>query len=136
MPVAHVYLDVSGSMHAALPTLAAALAPPRRAGAIRLFVFSTVVDEARPGDLARQGFANTFGTDIGCVLAHLAGLPPRRRPRRVVLLTDGCVGRPDAALIARLRVDIFVGHYSKYGAASGNDLKHVARHVETLPSLP
>jgi hypothetical protein len=132
-PVAHVYLDISGSMNPALPTLAAALREPHRTGAIRLFVFSTVIDEARPGDLAKQRFANTGGTDIRCVLQHLAGFPARRRPRRVVLITDGYVGEVDPAELERLRVSLYVGHYALYGAASVSDLARVARHVEELP---
>jgi hypothetical protein len=133
---AHVYLDVSGSMDAALPTLAAALREPHRAGAIRLFVFSTVIDEARPGGLAKQRFANTGGTDIRCVLEHLASFGTHQRPRRVVLLTDGEVGTVDPDELQRLRVSLFVGHYAAYGTQSARNLAKVARHIEVLPTLP
>lgn len=135
-PVAWVYLDVSGSMDAALPILTAALREPHRAGAIRLFVFSTVVDEARPGDLSKQNLANTFGTDIRCVINHLDSVDERARPRRVLLLTDGYVGAVRKKTLERLRVSLYVGHYALYGASSLNDLAKVARHVETLPALP
>ena len=135
-PVAHVYLDISGSMDAALPTLAAALREPHRAGAIRLFVFSTVIDEAQPGDLAKQRFANTRGTNIRCVLDHLETFSAQHRPRRVVLLTDGYVGTVDPDELQRLRVSLFVGHYAAYGAQSAHDLAKVARHIEVLPTLP
>ena len=135
-PVAHVYLDISGSMNQALPTLAAALRAPHASGELRLFVFSTVIDEARPGDLARQTFANTGGTRIGCVLEHLEQIPPQKRPRRVVLITDGYVGAVSADTLQALKVSLYVGHYALYGDASVNDLAAVSRHVEVLPSLP
>lgn len=135
-PVPHVYLDVSGSMHAALPPLAAVLRKPVRDDALRLFVFSTVVDEARPGDLSGQRFENTGGTDIRCVLTHLAAMPARERPRRVVLLTDGYVGSVDPGVLELLHVSLYVGHYPIFGPQSLNDLKGVATFVEVLPVLP
>ena len=134
-PMAHVYLDVSGSMNAALPTLAAALQEPHRTGTIRLFVFSTVIDEAQPGDLAKQRFANTGGTDIRCVLDHLDTFSTQHRPRRVVLITDGDVGTVEPTELQRLRVSLFVGHYPVYGEQSAHQLAQVARHVEVLPTL-
>jgi predicted metal-dependent peptidase len=133
--MAHVYLDVSGSMVAALPTLAAALQEPHRTGTIRLFVFSTVIDEAQPGDLAKQRFANTGGTDIRCVLDHLDTFSTQHRPRRVVLITDGAVGTVETTELQRLRVSLFVGHYPVYGEQPAHQLAQVARHVEVLPTL-
>jgi len=135
-PVAHVYLDVSGSMNAALPALAAVLRPLHRERAIKLFVFSTVIDEVRPGDLTRQGLANTGGTDIRCVLAHLAAMPCARRPRRTLLLTDGYVGPVPPDAFAQLGTTLYVGMYGPLGIQSINDLEHAARHVERLPELP
>jgi len=102
-PVAHVYLDVSGSMHHVLGVLGGALAKPHREGLLRLYVFSTVVDEVKPNRLHTGKLRNTLGTNINCVLAHLAAIPRSRRPRRVVILTDGWVGTPQSALLADLR---------------------------------
>ncbi|MBM4368022.1 MAG: hypothetical protein FJ102_17550 [Deltaproteobacteria bacterium] len=133
-PVAHAYLDVSGSMSAALPALAAVLAPLHRAGTLKLFVFSTVIDEVRPGDLGRQELRNTGGTDIACVLAHLAALPPRRRPRRTVIVTDGWVGQVPPTAFSDLHVELFVGLWREPGMATTNDLAAAARHVEQLPT--
>lgn len=135
VPVAHVYLDVSGSMSAALPTLFGALAPLHRRRAIRLYAFSTVIAEVGPGELVGQRLENTLGTDIACVLQHLAAIPAPRRPRRTLLLTDGYVGpvAPDA--FERLGSGLFVGLYSAFGTAGQNDLATAARHVEVLPPL-
>jgi hypothetical protein len=102
-PVAHVYLDVSGSMFGILPALGGALAEPHRLGLVRVFAFSTVVDEVRPGGLHRHAVWNTLGTDVNCVLRHMMDLPARRRPRSVVLLTDGWVGVPETGLLETLR---------------------------------
>ncbi len=135
LPVAHVYLDVSGSMAAALRPLAGALAPLHRARAIRLFVFSTVIGEVSPQDLLRQRLANTLGTDIRCVLQHLAALPRTRRPRRTVLITDGYVGAVAPDAFTSLGTALYVGLYRPLGAASHNDLAPAARHVELLPDL-
>jgi hypothetical protein len=134
-PVAHVYLDVSGSMNYVLPHLGAVLREPHRTGAIRLFVFSTVVDEARPGDLASQQLANTGGTNIRCVLDHLAAIPERARPRRVVLITDGYVGAVDAGELELLRVALYVGLDQAVREGNPEMLAEVARHTEVLPGL-
>jgi hypothetical protein len=132
-PVAHVYLDVSGSMNHVLPHLGAVLREPHRTGAIRLFVFSTVVDEAKPGDLGSQQLANTGGTHIRCVLDHLAAIPERVRPRRVVLLTDGYVGAVDAEDWEQLQVQLYVGLDQAVRQGNPERLAEVARHTEVLP---
>ena len=102
-PVTHVYLDISGSMTDALPFITHALGRPLREGRIRLFGFSTIVAEIPFHQLAGKLIDNTRGTDIGAVLGHLAGLSPASCPRRVLLLTDGYVGRPAKHDLERLR---------------------------------
>ena len=103
VPVTHVYLDISGSMTEALPFITHALSRPLREGAVRLFGFSTIVSEIPFRQLAGRLIDNTRGTDINAVLAHLAGLAPAASPRRVLLLTDGYVGRPAQHHLERLR---------------------------------
>ncbi len=100
---AFAYLDVSGSVAEAVPAAAAALEPWVRAGRCALHVFSTEVHPATPDALRRRAFSSTGGTDIACVLEHVLSLPPRERPHGIVLVTDGYVGRPDPALLARFR---------------------------------
>ncbi len=128
-PVAHVYLDVSGSMNSVLPVLAAALERPHRAGLVRLYVFSTVVGEISPKEMRGQ-VPNTLGTDINCVLRHLAGFPLRQRPRRAVLLTDGYVGEAQRLLVDQLdRVRFYAGLTEKgpcdYLSRMGARLTHL-----------
>ncbi len=109
---AFVYFDVSGSVADQVPSVAQALLPYCRKGLCTVHVFSTVVRPASARDLAARRFSSTGGTDIDCVLRHVLDLPPRRRPRAVVVVTDGFTGRPNAELAARFRaagMRLFVG---------------------------
>ena len=83
---AHVYLDVSGSMHAEMPLVIALLG--RLATYIRrpLWAFSNVVAPARI-EQGRLIAATTGGTSMGCVLEHVA----RTRPRAAIVVTDGYI---------------------------------------------
>ena len=129
-PVAHVYLDISGSMSNTLPKLASALQRPHRLGLLRLFVFSTIVGEVEPRNLTCK-LPNTFGTDINCVLEHLDGITASKRPRRVVVVTDGWVGKPAEALAERLsRVRFFA---AIAGNDPGEDLKKLNARIIRLP---
>jgi hypothetical protein len=134
--VAHVYLDVSGSMDAVLPLLTGALRAPHRRGEVKLFVFSTVVGEVNPRKpFAEQELPNTGGTEINCVLKHLIAQPAPRTPRRVLLLTDGYTGQPRQDFtdeLRRRRVDFFVG---LTGPGTSRELEPFAKHLEELPSL-
>ena len=132
--VAHVYLDISGSMTAVLPMLGAALDGPHRRGEARLYAFSTVVDSVNPRrPLTKQPLKNTGGTDINCVLNHLVALKPKVTPRRVLLITDGYTGIPKIELVNELKrrcVSLFVG---LVGGNTSGELRPFAKHVETLP---
>ena len=131
VPVAHVYLDVSGSMSRALPHLVAVCREPFRRGELRLFAFSTVVSELTGRDLARASFANTQGTDINCVLSHLTGLPARKRPRVVLIATDGYVGPARADLLSCLPRLRFVAALA--GEIHRDDLAPWAHQLTDLP---
>lgn len=100
---AFVYFDVSGSVADEVPSVAQALLPYGRRGLCTVHVFSTVVHPTTARDLAERKFVSTGGTDIDCVLRHVLDLPVRKRPRSVVVITDGYTGRPDATLAARFR---------------------------------
>ena len=109
---AFVYFDVSGSVAEQVPSVAQTLLPYCRGGLCTVHVFSTVVHSAAARDLAARKFSSTGGTDIDCVLQHVLELPPRRRPRAAVVVTDGFTGKPDAALAARFQaagMRLFVG---------------------------
>jgi hypothetical protein len=137
-PVAHVYLDISGSMNALLPSLAAVFAPLHAAGVVRLFVFSTVVDEVRPGELTGQSLNNTGGTEIDCVAEHILRLPGSRRVRRVVLVTDGYVGQVRQGLrdeLCERGIRLFAGITTDGARAHTADLAPVCHYLEILPPI-
>jgi uncharacterized protein with von Willebrand factor type A (vWA) domain len=102
VPIVHLYLDVSGSMTACLPHLSAVCREPFRRGELKIFAFSTVVSQLNGHNLSKAPMRNTWGTDINAVLEHAAALPARRRPRVILIATDGYVGRGRRDLIARL----------------------------------
>ena len=92
VPIVHLYLDVSGSMNECLPYLTSVCSEPFRRGELKIFAFSTVVSEVKGSDLSRVAIKNTGGTDIDCVLRHVTALPLRKRPKVILLATDGYVG--------------------------------------------
>lgn len=93
-----VYVDVSGSMNELLPHLIDLLLPLARQGLVVLRQFSNTVTPLCVHDLASGEVRTTGGTDIACVLEDAVTRPERR----IVLLTDGYVGRPTPALLAPL----------------------------------
>ena len=107
-----VYFDVSGSVAEQVPSVAQALLPYCRGGLCTVHVFSTVVHLASARNLAARKFSSTGGTDVNCVLRHVIELPCRKRPRAVIVITDGFTGAPDATLAAQFRtagMRLFVG---------------------------
>ena len=133
--ITHIYMDVSGSMDSELPWLAGALEPLHRRGLCRLYAFSTVVAEIQRTNGFKHWIANTGGTDINCVYAHLLSFPKARTPAKVVVLTDGYTGSPHADLLAEIqarRVDVLVG---LTGAYASEILKPYVRHLEHLPAF-
>lgn len=83
---AHVYLDVSGSMNAAMPLVVALLARVSHWIRRPFWAFSDVVAPAviERGQLKAQ---TTGGTSMRCVLEHVA----RTRPAAAIVVTDGYI---------------------------------------------
>ena len=133
---AFVYFDVSGSVAEQVPSVAQALLPYCRGGLCTVHVFSTVVHSASARDLAARKFSSTGGTDIDCVLRHVLELPPRRRPRAAVIITDGFTGSPDATLAERFHaagMRLFVGLVeSDSGYNQESDLSSLAEKFVKL----
>ncbi len=127
---AFVYFDVSGSVADEVPSVAQTLLPYRRVGLCTVHVFSTVVRPASVRDLAARKFSSTGGTDINCVLRHVLDLPPGKRPRAAVVITDGFTGKPHAALAERFRaagMRLFVGLVKSNAACNQeSDLSSIA----------
>ena len=133
--MAHVYIDISGSMGPFLPWLAGAVEPLNRRGLCRLYAFSTIVAAVRRGGLLTDPIPNTGGTDIRCVFEHFLALPQKDRPRKVVVLTDGCTGKPDqeqAKDARRKQVQLWVG---VIGDGNAEDLREYAHEISIMPPL-
>lgn len=132
---AHVYLDISGSMGSELPMIARALDGLEKAGLCKLFVFSTVVDTVQKGRLLTQKLSNTYGTDANCVFEHALSLPETERPSKIVMVTDGYTGYPNAALAAQvksLNMKLYVG---LVGFSYRLHLEQHAQYIQALPAL-
>jgi hypothetical protein len=93
-------------------------------------VFSTVVGEVEPRNLECK-VPNTFGTDINCVLRHLESITPRKRPRRVVLVTDGWVGTPHSTHVRNLSGLRFFAAIA--GKDSGSEFQKLNARILRLP---
>ena len=133
---AFVYFDVSGSVAEQVPSVAQTLLPYCRGGLCKVHVFSTVVHPASARDLAARKFSSTGGTDIDCVLKHVLELPPRKRPRAAIVVTDGFTGKPHAALAERFHaagMRLFVGLVKTApGYNQESDLSSIADKFEKL----
>lgn len=131
-----VYFDVSGSVADEVPSVAQALLPYCRKGLCTVHVFSTEVSPASVRDLAARAFETTGGTDIDCVLRHVLDLPPRKRPRAAVVITDGFTGKPNAGLAKRFRASgmrLFVGlAKSSFDKTQERDLASIAEKFVRL----
>ncbi len=103
--LAHVYLDVSGSMNGYIEYLYGALTGLRRHIQPAVGLFSTKVVTVPLADLVRGRADSTGGTDIACVLEHLV----TQRARRALVITDGYVGKVTKGgvdCMARAGVDV------------------------------
>jgi hypothetical protein len=128
---ADVYLDVSGSLDVLLPRLYGALRALRAHVATDVHLFSTVVETVSLERLCAGEVKSTGGTDLACVLAHVA----RHRPKKALVITDGYVGKPKAALVRRaeeachdIRVLLTPGGWRE-------DLDGIASRIDELPHL-
>lgn len=131
VPVVHLYLDVSGSMSACLPHLATVCREPFRRGELAVFAFSTVVSDLRGTDLSKANIRNTGGTDINAVLEHFGRITPKKRPRVILIATDGYVGPVRDHLRRALRGTRVVVALTHPGHAA--DLKPWAHQIIQLP---
>jgi hypothetical protein len=133
--IAHVYLDVSGSMTSVLPALVRALEKPHREGLCRTFGFSCIVDEIPPGKLSGACLDNNWGTSLDAVLHHLLQIPFARRPRHVVVFTDGWVGKPDSGMVKGLLDGGLRMHVGIVNGNGGSDFASLTQNIKQLPTV-
>jgi len=97
--LAHVYLDVSGSMSEILPHMLSLLIPYVLKREASIFQFSTEVTELTPQHLRSGHLTTTGGTNINCVLEHI--IEHEGKLQKALILTDGEVGAPQNQLAAQ-----------------------------------
>jgi hypothetical protein len=131
VPIVHLYLDISGSMTTCLPYISAGCRGPFKRGELKIFAFSTVVSQISGHDLSKAPMQNTGGTDINAVLHHLTGIRARRRPKIILIVTDGYVGQGRTDLIARLDSTRVLVALTDSGYAA--DLQPWAHQIIQLP---
>ena len=130
-PIVHLYLDVSGSMHQLLPHLLAVCREPFRRGELKVFAFSTIIDELTGRDIATAKIKSTGGTCINAVASHLLNIKPSKRPRVALIATDGYVGKPRPDLTAQIRKVRVVAALTH--PAYRSDLEGWAKEIICLP---
>jgi hypothetical protein len=132
--LAQVYLDVSGSMGNLLPLLVGLITPYVLRRQAEVYQFSTKV-EPLPTKALREGkLKTTMGTNINCVLNHALQLKPP--VSKILIVTDGMVGKPDARLVAQVRerhMRVYVVLPSE--SAHRTDLSALATQMSVLPPL-
>jgi hypothetical protein len=126
-----VYLDVSGSMNAYLPFLSGALVRLRDRIDPRLRVFSTKVATVRIDDLARGRVPTTGGTDGACVFEHALAAGARK----LLVVTDGYVGRPKTGLADRVRKARLDVRVLLTPNGFRRDLEGLASRLVSLPDI-
>ncbi|NBX25774.1 MAG: hypothetical protein EBQ99_06960 [Planctomycetes bacterium] len=123
----HVYLDVSGSLSALVPSLYGAVLACRALVHPVVHLFSTRIHDVSLEQLKSGTCKTTGGTCIECVGEHMAA----HRVRRAVLVTDGYVGRPGATSQLALMKAI-VGVAITPGLSNRDDLNDVTDHWADL----
>lgn len=129
----YVYLDVSGSMAQILPEFVDLLLPHVRTNQIRVFQFSNQVEPLTLEQIKTGRLRSTQGTDINCLLRHLAD---QRLVRRALILTDGHVGRPQddvRKLLLEKRLTIYAAVAGETGYT--RDLEGLAHRIVVLPPV-
>ena len=127
---ADVYLDVSGSMDPYVRWLYGALSVLRDYVNPTLRLFSTRVFPVGLAALGAGEVKTTGGTDLACVVRDLR----ERRPRKVLVVTDGYVGAPtkddQRRLTQHTEIRVLL-------TPSGwrRDLEGIAARIDELPRL-
>jgi len=90
--LAHVYVDVSGSMVCEIPHMFAVLAASRELVADPIHEFSERIEDVTMAEFAKGVCRTTGGTDFTPIMTHAMA----RKFRQVVVFTDGCAGFEDS----------------------------------------
>lgn len=125
----YIYLDVSGSVYFDLKNMMPLLLKPYKNKEIKMFTFSTIVSNTTYKDFNEGKINTTGGTDIKCVFEHLYSINKRKRPNKILILTDGYVGAINKSLRDRIKNEktkIYVGLFAN---STENDLKDISKKI-------
>ena len=124
-----IYLDVSGSMSEYPKYLLTAVNAVHRKIKVRVFVFSTVVEEIEMVDFRKQKYRTTGGTDGDIVWKHI----DENKFLSAVVLTDGYLG-PVSGPFANLKNESNI-QVLLTPDGTARDVELVSRYTEVLKSL-
>lgn len=127
---AFIYLDVSGSVMESVSKMFSLLKKPLKEKRCKIFSFSTQVYEVSYIDFKKRKFNSTGGTDIDCIFKHYFSLDKKRKPKKILILTDGYTGTPSdyyKKLIKDNSIEIYVGYFGIYNDI---DLKEITKYKE------
>lgn len=125
-----VYLDVSGSVDNDIKKMASLLLIPYKNKEIKLYTFSTVVNETTYKDFKQGKYKTTGGTNIECIFKHFFELNKSKRGKKILILTDGYVGRlKDSYLdmIRKERIEVYVG---LFGECKKDIMEEYSKYME------
>ena len=111
-----IYLDVSGSVEDELKKIIPLLIMPLAKKECEVYSFSTTVEKVNIKQLHEGKYETTGDTEIKAVIDHLRSLPDRKRPRRILLLTDGFVDpikTEDEEFIKENRIKVYCALFGK-----------------------
>lgn len=89
--LAHVYVDVSGSMESEIPAMFGVLSASRELIADPIHQFSEKIADVSLADFGKGVCRTTGGTDFTSIMTHALA----RKFRQIVVFTDGCAGFDD-----------------------------------------
>lgn len=131
--LAHVYLDVSGSMNRLLPHVIGLLIPYAMQRQISIFQFSTEVTYLKVENLREGKLTTTGGTNINCVLQHI--VEHEQKIGKVLLLTDGAVGAPRVDLRSQFEeLGVTMHAVLPWGCTMDRNTAPLLRSIVKLPA--
>ncbi len=124
-----IYVDVSGSTGSYWNMLASLVRPYVMRGLVRLFAFSEKVVDVTPENLSKGKFKTTGGTDGNCIWKHAID----NKFKKIIILTDGDVGKPDKKLIDQLEEKRIRIRAILTPDGMKEDIKEVCEEIVKLP---
>ena len=129
---AFVYLDVSGSVYLDLKRIMPVLKKPLKKKEIEMYQFSTKVKETDYEDFVNGNVNTTGGTDANCIFKHYFEIKKSKRPDRILILTDGYVGKINDDYVNDLKKDRVKVYVGLFGSYYFDNLKDVAKLMLTI----